>query len=101
MVLSIIAILLFVFGLYASPRSSEEAVGLIMGGRFTFLFWGLVVVMGTLLPFALEIYEMIRKSAVRHNPWISGVVTVAVLAGGFILRYVVVYAGQAANIAGA
>jgi formate-dependent nitrite reductase membrane component NrfD len=101
MVLSIIAILLFVFGLYASPRSSVEAVGLIMGGHFTFLFWGLVVVVGTLLPFSLEVYEIVRTSAVKHNPWISGVVTVAVLTGGFILRYVVVYAGQAAKIAAA
>jgi formate-dependent nitrite reductase membrane component NrfD len=101
MILSIITILLFVFGLYSSPRSSGEAAGLIMGGQFTFLFWGLVVVVGTLLPLCLELYEMFRASAVRHNPWISGVVTLSVLAGGLILRYVVVYAGQAAKIAGA
>ena len=34
----------------------------------------------------------------EHNPWISGAVTVSVLAGGFILRYVIVYAGQVAKI---
>jgi formate-dependent nitrite reductase membrane component NrfD len=100
MILSIIAILLFVFGLYSSPRSSGEAAGLIMGGQFTFLFWGLVVVVGTLLPLCLELYEMFRASTIRHNPWISGVVTLSVLAGGFILRYVVVYAGQATQLAG-
>ena len=101
MILSIIAILLFVFGLYSSPRSSVEAAGLIMGGQFTFLFWGLVVAVGTLLPLCLELYEMSRASAVRHNPWISGVVTLSVLAGGFILRYVVVYAGQVVQARGA
>jgi formate-dependent nitrite reductase membrane component NrfD len=105
MVLSIIAILLFVFGLYSSPRSSEEAVGLIMGGQFTFLFWGLVVVVGTLFPFALELYEMIHRAGkdatpARHSPWISGLVTLSVLAGGLILRYVVVYAGQVTKVAG-
>jgi formate-dependent nitrite reductase membrane component NrfD len=71
-----------------------------MGGRFTFLFWGLAVAAGTLLPFILETYEMIRTSAARHNPWFSAVVTLSVLAGGFILRYVVVYAGQATQLAG-
>jgi formate-dependent nitrite reductase membrane component NrfD len=103
MILSIIAILLFVFGLYTSSRSSVEAAGLIMGGEFTFLFWGVAVVVGILLPLTLEVYELIphfiHRSAMReHNPWISGVVTLSVLAGGFVLRYVVVYAGQAAKI---
>ena len=103
MILSIIAIILFVFGLYTSPGSSAEAAGLIMGGEFTFLFWGLAVVVGVLLPLLLEIYEIIPHFISRvvmreHNPWITGVVTVSVLAGGFVLRYVVVYAGQVAKI---
>ncbi len=103
MILSIIAILLFVFGLYAAPRSSVEAAGLIMGGEFTFLFWGLAVVVGVLFPLSLEVYELIphfiSHVAMReHNPWISGAVTASVLAGGFVLRYVVVYAGQMAKI---
>jgi len=103
MILSIIALFLFVFGLYTSSRSSLEATALIMGGEFTFLFWGMVVVVGVLFPLSLEVYELIphfiRRSAMReHNPWISGAVTLSVLAGGFILRYVVVYAGQATNI---
>ncbi|HBB17867.1 MAG TPA: hypothetical protein DCZ97_13030 [Syntrophus sp. (in: bacteria)] len=103
MILSIIAILLFVFGLYAAPRSSVEAAGLIMGGEFTFLFWGMAVVVGILLPLSLEVYELVRHFISRvvmreHNLWISGLVTVSVLTGGFVLRYVVVYAGQAANI---
>jgi formate-dependent nitrite reductase membrane component NrfD len=105
MVLFIITILLFVFGLYTSPGRSAEAAGLIMGGQYTFLFWGLVVAVGTLLPLFLELFEIMLQSVshakeVRHNPWISGIITVSVLAGSFILRYVVVYAGQAVKIAG-
>src|SRR4030043_98766 len=46
MVFSIIAIFLFILGLYVSPRSSAEAVHLIMGGEFTLLFWSLVVGIG-------------------------------------------------------
>ncbi len=99
MILAIIAVLLFVFGLYSSPRSSVEAAELIMGGEFTFLFWGLVVGLGILFPLALEVYELlphfIQHVALReHNPWISMAVAASVLVGGFLLRYVVVNAGQ-------
>jgi len=103
MIFSIIAISLFIFGLYVSSRSSVEAARLIMGGEFSFLFWGLVIGIGILLPLALELYELfprlINKVELRaHNPWISGAVTASVLLGGFVLRYVVVYAGQMAKI---
>ncbi len=92
-----------VFGLYAAPRSSVEAAGLIMGGEFTFLFWGIAVVVGILLAISLEVYELITHFISRvvmreHNPWLSGAVTLSVLAGGFVLRYVVVYAGQMAKV---
>jgi formate-dependent nitrite reductase membrane component NrfD len=103
MILSIIALLLFVFGLYTSSRSSIEAAALIMGGQYTFLFWGVVVALGVMFPLTLELYELVphftRRAALReHNPWISGAVSLSVLVGGFVLRYVVVYAGQAAQI---
>jgi formate-dependent nitrite reductase membrane component NrfD len=86
MILAIIAVVLFVFGLYSSPRSSVEAAKLIMGGEFTFLFWGLVVGLGILFPLR------------EHNPWISMAVAASVLVGGFLLRYVVVYAGQVSQV---
>jgi formate-dependent nitrite reductase membrane component NrfD len=102
MVFLVIAVALFLFGLYTSPRSSVEAAGLIMGGEFTFLFWVVFVGIGVLLPLSLEIYELIphfiKQVALReHNPWVSGVLAFSVLLGGFTLRYVVVYAGQIAK----
>jgi formate-dependent nitrite reductase membrane component NrfD len=98
-VFSIIATFLFILGLYVSPRSSVEAVHLIMGGRFTLSFWILVVGVGILLPFVLEVYELIphyieHVEMREHNPWISGVITTSVLIGGFTMRYIVIYAGQ-------
>jgi formate-dependent nitrite reductase membrane component NrfD len=103
MVFFIIAVFLFILGLYVSPRSSVAAVNLIMGGEFTFLFWTLVVGVGILLPLALGVYELIphyieQVELREHNPWISGVITTAVLIGGFAMRYVVIYAGQMAQI---
>jgi formate-dependent nitrite reductase membrane component NrfD len=103
MVFSIIATSLFIVGLYVSPRSSAEAVHLIMGGEFTLLFWALVVGVGILLPLALEVYELIphyiwQVELREHNPWISGIITTSVLIGGFTMRYVVIYAGQIAQV---
>jgi formate-dependent nitrite reductase membrane component NrfD len=102
MVFSIIAVFLFILGLYVSPRSSVAAVHLIMGGEFTLHFWIVVVGIGILLPLALEVYELIPHYIVHlelkeHNPWISGVITTSVLIGGFTMRYIVIYAGQMAQ----
>jgi formate-dependent nitrite reductase membrane component NrfD len=103
MILSCIAVLLFIFGLYSSSRSSVEAAHLIMGGEYTFLFWGIAVGLGIVIPLVLEVPELvphfIKRAALRdYNPWFSGIITLAVLAGGFFLRYVVVYAGQVSQI---
>jgi formate-dependent nitrite reductase membrane component NrfD len=102
-IFSIIAVFLFILGLYVSPRSSAAAVHLIMGGEFTLLFWTLVVGVGILIPLAFEVYELIphyiKQVELReHNPWISGIITTSVLIGGFAMRYIVIYAGQIAHI---
>jgi formate-dependent nitrite reductase membrane component NrfD len=98
-VLCIIAVFLFIFGLCVSTKSSCEAVKLIMGGEFTLPFWLLVVGVGILLPLAIEVYELIpyynrHAEPKEHSPWISVIFATAVLVGGFALRYVVIYAGQ-------
>ena len=74
-----------------------------MGGPFPFPFWALVVGVGILLPLSLEVYELIlhyieQVELREHNPWISGVITTSVLIGGFTMRYIVLYAGQMAQI---
>lgn len=103
MVFSIISIFLFILGFYVSPRNSAEAVHLIMGGEFTLLFWILAVGVGILLPMVLEVYELIphyieHVELREHNPWISGIITTSVLVGGFTMRYIVIYAGQIAQV---
>ena len=99
-VLCIIAVFLFIFGLCVSTKSSCEAVKLIMGGEFTLPFWLLVVGVGMLLPLAIEVYELIPHSIIGMRnrgstvAWISVIFATSVLVGGFALRYVVIYAGQ-------
>ncbi len=56
-----------------------------------------------MIPLFLETYELIprvnKRVGVRmHNPWISAVSASSVLLGGFLLRYVIVYAGQATRV---
>jgi formate-dependent nitrite reductase membrane component NrfD len=102
-VFSIIAVFLFVLGLYVSPRSSVAAVHLIMGGEYTFLFWLLVVGIGIILPLVFEVYELIphyieHVELKEHNAWISGIITTSILIGGFTMRYIVIYAGQIAQV---
>lgn len=98
-VFSLIGVLLFILGLYVSPRSSAEAVRIIMGGIFTYPFWVLVVGIGLVVPFVLEVYELIphyiRHVELReHKPWISGLITTCILVGAFTMRYVIIYSGQ-------
>lgn len=64
---------------------------------------GIAIVVGVLLPLFLELYELIpqfigQRAIKAHNPWVSSAATLSVLAGGFVLRYVVAYAGQVAKI---
>jgi formate-dependent nitrite reductase membrane component NrfD len=99
MVFSIIAVFLYIFGFYISTRSTVEAVHLIMGGEFTLLFWVFVVGVGIVFPLIVVVYELLphfneRLRDTEHKLWLTGVVTVSVLVGGFMLRYVVIYAGQ-------
>jgi hypothetical protein len=58
---------------------------------------------GVILPFALEIYELIphysgNGGPRRHNAWISGTTEISILLGSFALRYVIVFAGQMSQI---
>ena len=71
----------------------------ILGGPFTFAFWGLFLGLGLLLPLALELWEMrpvlLDRAAVPPRPPARRRCRpLLVLVGGFVLRYVFVYAGQ-------
>ncbi len=84
-----------------STWSHKAAVKLIMGGEFTFMFWFGVLGIGILIPLSIEIYELWHLVVKKHAPTfrinlglLSGGL---VLIGGFILRYVFVYAGQVSH----
>ena len=95
----LLIIFLFLLFAYLSVGNVEQAVSVIMvGGDLAALFWFGVVVLGLLIPVIIELKYVIPK--LLHNREYSAprgieiLVPVIILIGGFLLRYVVVIAGQ-------
>jgi formate-dependent nitrite reductase membrane component NrfD len=68
------------------------------GGDMAIAFWGLVIGIGLLVPFVIEmilvIPRLLYEGRFVSNPAVEVVVSIAILIGGFALRYIVVIAGQ-------
>lgn len=92
-------IFLFVMFAHLTVGNVKEAVSVILsGGSLATLFWFGVVFMGLLLPVLIELKYVIPK-LLNHQKYdaprsIEILVPVIILVGGFLLRYVVVVAGQ-------
>lgn len=81
----------WLIGLASGGEAQRSAAHAVLGGAWTTAFWALVVGMGLLAPLAAEWME-------RRGGHIPGrVAAVLVLAGGFALRWIIVYAGQHAG----
>ena len=87
----LVALALFVMGLASGSEASREAVGLVLGGPLTAVFWVGVVGLGLVLPL------IIQSLAVSHRVSHTAVAPVLVMLGGLALRFVFVYAGQASH----
>lgn len=87
----LLLLVLFLIGLSTSTDVHRDALALVMGGPFTASFWVLVVVLGLLVP--LLIYSLVIAKKSRH----LAVAPLLVLAGGLVLRFVFVAAGQAST----
>ena len=78
----------YLMGLLASSQVQIDAANLFLGGEFTALFWIFVIMIGLVIPAALEIMEM-RKI---HLPYM--IAPIMVLFGGLMLRFIMAFAGQ-------
>jgi formate-dependent nitrite reductase membrane component NrfD len=79
---------LFFLGLLSATQVHVLAARLLLGGPYTAVFWVFVVGAGILLPLTLQFLEVRRRIAA------TAVAPLLVIAGGLVLRFVIVYAGQ-------
>jgi protein NrfD len=87
----LVLIVLLLLGWATSGEAGRFAARSFLGGPYTAVFWSLVVVMGLLVPLAMEFLE-----ARRHLPFIA-LVPVLILTGGLALRWILLAAGQASS----
>jgi protein NrfD len=84
-------IILFIVGLLSSTELHIESAHLLLNGPFAPAFLVFVLCLGILIP--LFIQSLAVNQRIRHVP----AAPMMVIAGGFILRLVIVYAGQASH----
>ena len=81
-----------------SVQAVKDSLELILGGPFTVLFWVFFLGLGVLLPLGIEVSEsvpvLLSRASVHYNQRLTIATAVLVLAGGFLLRYIFVFAGQ-------
>ncbi len=97
--LELMAIFLFLMFAHLTVGDVRYAVSVVLfGGSLASMFWIWVVLVGLLIPALIELYYVTPR-LVYHREFavprgIEVMVPIAVLAGGLMLRYVVVVAGQ-------
>jgi len=77
-----------IMGYYAGSQVQLEAMQLLVGGEFTVMFFGFVVILGLLVPAVIELMELIGFKVPVIVP------ATLVIVGGLIFRFVMVEAGQ-------
>jgi protein NrfD len=87
----LVLIALLMVGFLTSGEPGQAAARSFLGGPYTAVFWSLVVVMGLLVPLAMELLE-----SRRHLPFVA-LVPILILCGGLALRWILLAAGQASG----
>lgn len=77
-----------IMGYYAGPEVQVEAMQLLVGGEFTVMFFGFVVILGLIVPGIMELIDLFGKKVPVIVP------AILVLIGGLVFRFVMVEAGQ-------
>jgi formate-dependent nitrite reductase membrane component NrfD len=100
-VLEVFLVIPFFLHQALSTWSSAQSLNLVMGGPYTLVFGLGVVVLGLLIPLAIEGFELFpviwQEQAVKYSRLWGGLSAALVLFGGFMLRFVFVYAGQVSH----
>ncbi len=84
-------IALYLIGLVTATRAHMDAARLLLGGPYTAVFWVFVVGLGIVVPLLIQPLATLHR--IRH----TAIAPLLVIAGGVVLRFVLVYAGQASS----
>lgn len=87
-IIEIALIIHMIMGYYAGSQVQLEAMDLLVGGEFTLMFFGFVILLGLLVPAILEVIELFGYKVPIVVP------ATLVIIGGLIFRFVMVEAGQ-------
>jgi formate-dependent nitrite reductase membrane component NrfD len=90
-VIELVLLGLWMMGLATGGSASRGALYVVLGGPYTAAFWTLVVALGLLAPLLGEWLEL------KHGAVPGKGTAVLVLLGGFALRWILVFAGQASG----
>ena len=94
----LVIVLLIMFAHLTIGNQAQAMSVILPGGALATLFWGGVVAVGLVFPVLIELRYVI-PTLLYHEPYamprgVEMAVCAVILLGGFILRYVVVVAGQ-------
>ncbi|MCG6551475.1 MAG: polysulfide reductase NrfD [Candidatus Magnetominusculus sp. LBB02] len=89
-----LATVVFLVGMGRSTQSAASALGIVMSGRFGALFWFGFVAAGVAIPLIAAAYRLLMK---RQGQWFDFITASLALMGGYILRSVIIEAGQTAQ----
>lgn len=97
--IELVVIALFFMFAYVTVQDASHAIKILLpGGELAPLFWTYVIFIGLLGPLVLETFFVIRaqySGGHFHAPYVFEIaMPMAVIVGGFMLRYVIVVGGQ-------
>ncbi|MBI2469292.1 MAG: polysulfide reductase NrfD, partial [Candidatus Rokubacteria bacterium] len=91
LIIQLVALLLFIVSVTGTGSVGvSKALSQLLSGPFSVTFWLGAVVVGIVAPLALQFGGAIKKA----TPAMTALVAVLVLVGGFIIKYVIIAAGQ-------
>ncbi|MBI4904952.1 MAG: polysulfide reductase NrfD [Acidobacteria bacterium] len=84
-----------------SVEAVRQSLALVLGGPYTVAFWVFFLGIGLLLPLAIEVWELapavFSGGSLHHNRRLTVLTAALVVFGGYMLRYIFVYAGQSSS----
>ncbi|MBI4743925.1 MAG: polysulfide reductase NrfD [Actinobacteria bacterium] len=94
--LELILVLLNAVVLLNASVGARDVMRTLVIGDFSFMFWIGIIIIGLLIPLVIELFGiyLIQDGGAATTTFIPLIVSVLVLVGGFLLRYLIVTAGQ-------